>query len=78
MAESQGTDCEALRATIDELQKEFEGLWVAVSAGGAPSARYREIRRQIDQLRAQYAAECGPPSEESSLPRHITSDWRAG
>lgn len=78
MADTQATDCEALRAEIDALQKEFEGLWIAVSAGAAPSARYREVRREIDQLRARFAAECGPPSEESSLPRHITSDWRAG
>lgn len=78
MADTQATDCDALRAQIDTLQKEFEGLWIAVSAGAPPSARYREIRREIDQLRARYAADCGAPKEESSLPRHITSDWRAG
>ena len=72
------TDCDAMRAEIDSLQKEFEALWLQVSAGGAPSVRYRELRRHIDRLRATYAAECGPPSEESSLPPQIMSDWRAG
>ena len=78
MAEASSTDCAALRTQIDTLQKEFETLWLQVSAGGTPSVRYREIRREIDQLRARYAAECGAPLEESALPRHITSDWRAG
>lgn len=72
------TDCDALRAQIDELQAEFEGLWVKVSAGAAPSARYRELRHTLDDLRARYASECGAPKESSSLPRSITSDWRAG
>lgn len=72
------TDCEALRAEIKTLQDEFEGLWMKVSAGATPTPRYRELRRTIDELRAKAAAECGPAQEESSLPRHITSDWRAG
>ncbi len=72
------TDCETLRTTIDTLHKEFEGLWVKVSAGALPTPRYRELRREIDQLRAQYAKDCGNPSEESSLPPHMVSDWRAG
>ena len=72
------TDCEALRAEISTLQQEFEGLWLKVSAGATPTPRYRELRRTIDELRAKAAKECGPASEESSLPRHITSDWRAG
>jgi hypothetical protein len=76
MAET--TECETLRTTIDTLQKEFEGLWVQVSSGGTPTARFRELRREIDQLRARYTAECGPPSESSDLPRHMVSDWRAG
>lgn len=74
----QTTDCETLRTTIDTLQKEFEGLWTKVSAGATPTPRYREIRREIDDLRARYARECGAPSEDSSLPRHMVSDWRAG
>ena len=72
------TDCETLRATIDTLQGEFEGLWVQVSSGGTPTPRFRELRREIVGLRAEYARECGPPSESSSLPPHIVSDWRAG
>jgi hypothetical protein len=88
MAETSGTsetadtgetdECETLRTTIDTLQNEFEGLWIKVSAGATPTPRYRELRREIDQLRARYARECGAPSEESALPRHMVSDWRAG
>ena len=77
MSEQQ-TDCDTLRDTIDTLQKEFEGLWVQVSSGATPTPRFRELRREIDQLRAQYAKDCGTPSERSDLPRHIVSDWRAG
>jgi hypothetical protein len=72
------TDCDALRAEIKTLQSEFEGLWMKVSAGAPPSPRYRELRKTIDELRVKAAAECGPAQEESELPRHITSDWRAG
>jgi hypothetical protein len=53
-------------------------LWVSVSAGALPTPRYRELRREIDQLRARYTRECGTLVEDSSLPRQITSDWRAG
>lgn len=35
------TDCEALRTEISTLQQEFEGLWLQVSAGAAPTPRYR-------------------------------------
>jgi hypothetical protein len=78
MAEGQGGECEALRTQIETLQKEFEGLWVSVSAGALPTPRYRELRREIDRLRAEYQRDCGTLVEDSSLPRHITSDWRAG
>jgi hypothetical protein len=74
----QPTDCEELRATIGTLQKEFEGLWVQVSSGATPTPRFRELRRELDQLRAQYASQCGESSETSDLPPHIMSDWRAG
>jgi hypothetical protein len=77
-AHDAGTDCEALRVKIETLQAEFEGLWLQVSGGAPPTPRYRELRREIDQLRARYALDCGAPSEASALPRHITSDWRAG
>lgn len=72
------TDCEALRTEIATLQQEFEGLWLQVSAGAAPTPRYRELRRMIDDLRAKATAECEPVGEDSSLPRSISSDWRAG
>jgi hypothetical protein len=72
------TDCEALRAEIDTLQAEFEGLWIQVSQGGAGGARYRELRRILDGLRAKYTSECGANVESSSLPRSITADWHAG
>ena len=75
---TESNDCAELRKTIDALQQEFEGLWVKVSAGATPTPRYREVRREIDDLRARYARECGAASEESSLPRHMVSDWRAG
>jgi len=75
---AENTDCEAKRATIDALQQEFEGLWVQVSSGGTPTPRFRELRRDIDRLRAEYANDCGAASESSSLPPHIMSDWRAG
>ena len=78
MTEESGLDCETLRDHIATLQKEFEGMWLKVSAGTAPSSRYRELRHEIDQLRAKYTAECGHLVEESSLPRKITADWRAG
>jgi hypothetical protein len=78
MTDDLSPECQALRAEIDGLQQEFEGLWLQVSAGAAPTARYRELRRTIDDLRARYTKECGASREETSLPRHITSDWRAG
>jgi hypothetical protein len=76
MAET--TDCDTLRTTIDTLQKEFEGLWLQVSAGATPTPRFRELRREIDRLRAEYTAGCGAMSDSSDLPRNIVSDWRAG
>jgi hypothetical protein len=76
MAET--TDCDAKRTTIQTLQKEFEGLWLQVSAGATPTPRFRELRREIDRLRAEYTAQCGAMSESSDLPPHIMSDWRAG
>jgi hypothetical protein len=71
-------DCEGMRSTIETLQAEFEGLWVMVSSGGTPTPRFRELRREIDRLRAEYTNTCGAASESSSLPPHIMSDWRAG
>ncbi len=70
-------DCEALRAQISALQAEFEKMWIAVSAGQTPPSQYRETRRQLDALRAQYSQTCEPKAEESTLPPHITADWRS-
>jgi hypothetical protein len=79
MAEAETTtDCAALKAEIVRLQAEFEGLWIKVSQGGPGGARYRELRRILDALRAKYATECGANIEDSSLPRSITADWKAG
>ena len=71
------TDCEALRAEIKTLQKEFEGLDPG-ERGRDAHPRYRELRRTIEELRAKAASDCGLASEETELPRHIASDWRAG
>lgn len=71
-------NCEELRARITERQREFEALWLAVSAGAPPTPRYREVRRELDELRARYTRDCGPLTEETGLPRRIVSDWRAG
>jgi hypothetical protein len=73
-----GTSCEELRALVAERQREFEALWLAISSGAPPSPRYRELRRELDELRARYARECGPLIEETMLPRRVVSDWRAG
>lgn len=72
------TDCDAIRAQIDTLNAEFEGLWIKVSQGNPGGARYRELRHLLDDLRARFASECGGHSEASSLPRSITADWREG
>ncbi len=71
-------DCKTLREQIDTLNAEFEETWIAVSKGGTPTPRYRELRRLLADLRAEYATKCGAPSETSSLPPHMVSDWRAG
>lgn len=71
-------DCEAMQAEINTLQAEFDGLWIKVSQGGAGGERYRELRHILDDLRAQFKKSCGDPQETSTLPRSITSDWRAG
>ena len=70
--------CEALQNETNTLQAEFEGLWIKVSQGGPGGERYRELRNVHDDLRARFLAECGHPSEGSSLPRSISADWRAG
>jgi len=71
-------ECETLQAEINTLQAEFEGLWIKVSQGGPGGARYRELRHVLEDLRARFTAQCGAASETSTLPRSISSDWRAG
>lgn len=72
------SECASLRTRIDTLNAEFEETWIAVSKGALPTPRYREVRRLLADLRAEYATKCGAPSETSSLPPHMVSDWRAG
>jgi hypothetical protein len=69
-------DCAAMQAEINELQTEFDGLWIKMSTGGGNAARYRELRHILDQKRADFAQKCGAPSETTTLPRSITADWR--
>lgn len=71
-------DCAAKLAEIEERQKEFDGLWLQMSAGNtANAARYRELRHILDDLRAEYRATCGELSETTSLPPRIVADWRS-
>ena len=75
MAET-NPDCAAMQAEINELQTEFDGLWIKMSTGGGNAARYRELRHILDDKRAAYQKTCGAPSETTTLPRSITADWR--
>lgn len=80
MSEPATDPCAALKTEIDGLQGEFEKVWMAISAGGGDSARYRVLREQLTEKRIQYNRECGhlKEAESSSLPRSVTADWRAG
>lgn len=76
MTEQTDSNCESLRQEIDALQSRFEKLWLAVSGGDtAKGAEYRQVRHQLDELRARYGRECGEPHEGSSLPKSILSSW---
>ncbi|MEA2622501.1 MAG: hypothetical protein QOH61_1411 [Chloroflexota bacterium] len=72
--------CAALKSEIDSLQKEFEQVWMAISAGGGDPARYRVLREQLGEKRIKYNRECGhlTEAETSTLPKSVTADWRAG
>jgi hypothetical protein len=73
-----GDDCAAKLAEIEERQKEFDGLWLQMSAGNTTNAaRYRELRHILDDSRAEYRKTCGELSETTSLPPHIVADWRS-
>jgi hypothetical protein len=69
-------ECAAMQAEINELQTEFDGLWIKMSTGGGNPARYRELRHILDAKRAEFQQKCGAPSETTTLPRSITADWR--
>lgn len=74
-----GGPCTELKAEIERAQKEFEQLWITISSGsGGDRMRYRELRDQLTEMRTRYGRECGELREDSSLPRSVTADWRAG
>jgi hypothetical protein len=75
MAET-NPDCAAMQAEINELQTEFDGLWIKMSTGGGDPTRYRQLRHILDDKRAEFQKKCGAPSESTTLPRSITADWR--
>jgi hypothetical protein len=78
MTEPAGDRCAELKAEIDDLQKEFEQTWLAISSGGGDPARYRHLRQDLQDKRIAYNRDCGGLVEESSLPRSVTADWRGG
>lgn len=79
MTEPAADRCAQLKAEIDALQKEFEQTWLAISAGGGDPQKYRQLRQDLQDKRVEFNRECGTGLvEESSLPRSVTADWRAG
>lgn len=70
--------CAERKAEIDVLQAEFEQLWMAISAGGGDSARYRTLRLELGDKRIAYNRDCGNLIEDTSLPRSVTADWKHG
>ncbi|MEO6351095.1 MAG: hypothetical protein ABIP53_10645 [Candidatus Limnocylindrales bacterium] len=80
MTEAAADDCAELKAEIDALQKEFEQTWLQISAGGGDAARYRVLRQDLQEKRIAFNRDCGTGlvSEDSSLPRSVTADWRHG
>lgn len=74
-----GEPCAELKGEIEQAQREFEQLWITISTGGGGDRmRYRELREQLTEMRTRYGRECGELREDSSLPRSVTADWRAG
>ena len=79
MTEPAGDRCAELKTQIDDLQKQFEQTWMAISAGGGDAQKYRQLRQELQDKRIQFNRECGTDLiEESSLPRSVTADWRGG
>lgn len=71
-----GDDCKQKLAGIEERQAEFDMLWQQMSTGNTAGAtRYRELRKILDDLRADYHRTCGELSEGSTLPPRILADW---
>ena len=69
--------CAQLKAEIDDLQKEFEQTWLAISSGGGDPGRYRQLRHELQEKRIEFNRECGTGLvEDSTLPRNVTADWR--
>ncbi len=83
-ASSEGADatsnrCDELKAEIDKLQTEFEQTWLAISAGGGDPAKFRVLRAELTDKRVAFNRECGTGIvQDSTLPRSVTADWRAG
>ena len=79
MTEPAADRCDQLKAEIDALQTEFEQTWMQISAGGGDPAKYRTLRADLQEKRVAFNRECGTGlSSESTLPRSVTADWRAG
>ena len=71
--------CAELKAEIDTLQTEFEKTWLAISAGGGDAMKYRQLRQELTDKRVAFNRECGTGIvQDSTLPRSVTADWRAG
>jgi hypothetical protein len=79
MTEPATDRCAELKTEIDNLQKEFEQTWLAISSGGGDSTKYRQLRQDLQDKRIAYNRDCGSGLvEDSSLPRSVTADWRGG
>lgn len=77
MTEPATDRCAELKAEIDNLQKEFEQTWMAISSGGGDPQKYRSLRHELQEKRIAYNRDCGTGLvEDSSLPRSVTADWR--
>jgi hypothetical protein len=77
MTEPAADRCTELKAEIDNLQKEFEQIWLTISAGVGDPAKYRQLRHELQEKRIEYNRDCGTGLvEDSTLPRSVTSDWR--